>query len=223
MKYRLLLSGLSLVALAVGVPPSARAQTSHPPIDPACAKQCRDDYRTCVGGAIHEARLCRTECTGLIQAAKDACANGDDSAECQAARDAAHACVQGCVKTLKLALAECRDDMRQCVEACPKPPPPKDPACVKDCRLGLAGCLGKAKDAARECTAACKLLVAAAHDTCAADPDSEACHAARQEAALCLRPCAEQLNTDTRACSAAARQCVTSCPDAPLPPTTAVR
>jgi len=215
---RILLSGLALTAIAVAAVTSAVAQTSPGPVDRECAKQCRDDYRTCVGAAGHEARLCRQECADLIQAAKDTCANDSDSTECQAARDAAHDCMQECAKALQLALAECRDDLRHCLESCPKPPPPKDPACLKDCRLGLGSCLEKARETARECAAACRPRVVAAREACAAAPQSEECKAARQEAALCLRPCAEQLNTDTRKCNADAQNCVHACPDAtPLP------
>lgn len=218
MKHKLFWSTVVAVGVAVTLPASSYAQETQAPKDRQCVKHCRDGARACVAAATEDARLCRHECRPLLDAAKDACAAAADSIECQTARDAAHACIQKCGEIFKDALAECRGGGRECLAACPKPPPPKDPACLKDCRATLGDCLAMARTAARDCAGKCEPAVAAARDACAPDYESEACQAARQEAYACLRPCREALASDTGVCATSAHDCVVSCPN--LPPTT---
>jgi hypothetical protein len=92
------------------------------------------------------------------------------------------------------------------------PNPLKDRQCLHECRREELACLKAAREAAAPCFAGCKELIDAAHEACAADPQSEACQEAAAAARACLGPCYDQYRPAARECKAEGKACARACP-----------
>ena len=93
----------------------------------------------------------------------------------------------------------------------PRRVPRIDRPCANDCRQALRECQTAAHDDAQACAEPCADLVDAAHTACEVDQSSDECSAARQAAAVCLKPCREASRPAIRACISAGESCVRSC------------
>jgi hypothetical protein len=60
--------------------------------------------------------------------------------------------------------------------------------------------------------ATCSVELQAAHDACAADPTSDACHAAQDAVHTCVQPCHDDLTAALEVCRSDGQTCVASCP-----------
>ena len=98
------------------------------------------------------------------------------------------------------------------------PHPLKDRECLAGCRTDASGRLAGARRAAASCLSGCEALLQTARRTCAIDPASRACKAARSAAGACQDPCYETLRPAVNACIVAGHQCVRACPFIGEPP-----
>ena len=97
---------------------------STPPKDPACIATCREELHGCLDTVRADAQACREGCSGLVEAAKAACATDTGSTACKDARAAASACLEPCFDTQRTDHAACDRAAGGCAQACPDAPPP---------------------------------------------------------------------------------------------------
>ena len=226
----MLLKQISLIVgavLALALPALAHDEGhgDRPHYDSVCVSGCRTDFQDCQAAARTERRTCVDSCSALVEAARAACGDAEHgvepSAECAAARSAAHDCLKPCREAYHDDRDACVASLRQCVGACPvaeTTPTPVDRACLGECRHDRNACYEAAREAATACAAGCADEAQAVVDSCGRRP-RDGCRAAREALAVCLQPCRAAARVAVEACMNETTSCVEACRAATPSPT----
>ena len=80
---------------------------------------CVSDARACLEPAHDTLKECRSGCSDLKDAAREACSADRTSYACTSARSALESCVEACAEPFQDAASACFADTQACVTACP--------------------------------------------------------------------------------------------------------